>query len=60
MRMWIARSCYNRIALYDKEPIENYGAFATPLGGTECYLPMNWFPEVTYENSPQQVEIKLI
>ena len=60
MKMWIARNYNNRIALYDKEPKEVYGVFAPPLSGTECYLPMDWFPEITFKNSPQQVEIKLI
>ena len=60
MKLWIARNYNNRIAMYDKESVEVYGVFAPPLGGTECYLPINWFSEVTFENSPQQVEIKLI
>lgn len=60
MKFWIARNYNNRIALYDKEPEEVYGVFEPPLDGTKCYLPMGWFPEITFENSPQQVEIKLI
>ena len=60
MRLWIARNYNNRIAVFDKEPIETYGVFVPPLGGTECYLPINWFPEVTFENSPKEVELKLV
>lgn len=60
MKLWIARNYNNRIAVFDREPIEDYGAFAARLGSTECYLPMSWFPSVTFENSPQEVELKLL
>lgn len=59
MKCWIARNYINRIALYDKKPIEVYGVFATPLDGTECFLPMHWFPEITFENSPKEITITL-
>ena len=28
--------------------------------GYYCYLDINEFPEVTFENSPQEVELKLV
>lgn len=60
--MWIARDKSGEVYLYVAKPIrgivcfyyhlENYGM--TYLGREEIY------PEVTWENSPKQVELKII
>jgi hypothetical protein len=61
MKMWICRRRDGVLALHRKEPIYNQisedwvsGALLTRK------IERTDFPEVTFENSPQQVEIKLI
>jgi hypothetical protein len=63
MKLWIARDEYNNLKLFEEKPVH----ITVPgLGGgwegtcTIGYINRNMFPEVTFENSPQQVEIKLI
>ena len=59
--MWIARDKDGTLSLYgDKPVIEKYcDYYSTCL---DYYLPLDkeLFPEVTFENSPQEVELKLI
>ena len=62
MKLWIAREPNGKIGLYKGAPrwclgIMNYD---WNHGGFIGYLNSSNFPEVTFENSPQQVEIKLI
>lgn len=59
MKLWIARDKDGYSQLYVEEPIKRNGYF-------ECVPNTGWFtiscrlfPEVTFENSPQQVEIQL-
>lgn len=61
MKMWICRRQDGVLALHLKEPIYNQfsedwisGALLTRK------IERTDFPSVTFENSPQQVEIKLI
>lgn len=59
MKLWIARDKNGDLSLYDVEPTENgFGCWES--SGNEYEIDWRLFPEVTYENSPQQVEIKLI
>lgn len=59
--MWIARD-KNGLFIYTKEPMffEGLNEFGCMIGEEFCELPSNWFPEVTFENSPQEVELKLV
>ena len=59
MKLWIARTKRGFLFLYDDEPCENeYGCWET-IGN--CYsIDYKLFPEVTFENSPQEVELKLV
>lgn len=61
MKLWIVRDLSEELILYKEQPSYNnnfkmwmYGGL--PIGKLTGYS----FPEVTFENSPQQVEIKLI
>ena len=73
MKLWIARDKNGSLSLYVCEPIEINGQFYVHDGYSRIDydtsyvkgwyidgIDRNLFPEVTYENSPQQVEIKLI
>lgn len=67
MILWVARDDKGYIGLYKQKPIWIRVAWCTDptyfdwvnanfLG----YLEKNSFPEVTFENSPQKVELKLM
>ncbi len=68
MKMWIARGeGDNYCVLFKKKPYKYYDKsckkhfFKTDnMYGTYMCLSAGDFPSVTFENSPQQVEIKLI
>ena len=60
MKMWICRSSEGLLTLHYKKPTKFYeeciGYYWT---GSNYYLPANNFPEVTFENSPMEVELIL-
>ena len=66
MKLWIARDKDDSLFLYGKEPklsediegswvCSQYDVLVDVI-----ILPPKMFPEITFENSPQQVELKLI
>jgi hypothetical protein len=65
--MWIARTKRRSeksgtfLGLYENEPIysERFNLWLSPIG-LPLYIDDREFPSVTFETSPQQVEIKLI
>ena len=60
MNLWIARDLNGKLFLYDKKPSKGMRGFSVSMSThSYCISPSN-FPEVTFENSPQLVEIKLI
>ena len=62
MKLWIARDD-SGLCLYKEKPTEVYingvGAYFE-FGEEICQLKDDMFPEVTFENSPQEVELKLV
>ena len=61
MEFWIARNKNGALALYTEEPILYYNEYYEgPYKSQSIDLDENLFPEVTFENSPQQVELKLV
>ena len=60
MKMWICRSDDGLLTLHYKKPTKFYeeciGCYWT---GHSLPLPMNLYPEVTFENSPMEVELVL-
>lgn len=62
MKFWIARDEGGFIGLYEKEPslYKTYNSIYEWEGNYIAPLPASFFPEVTFENSPQEVELKLI
>ena len=58
--MWIARDKDGGLFLYDTLPIEREDYFECRRG-YDCYhLDSKLFPEVTFEESPQKVELRLV
>ena len=64
MKLWIARDLdTNELWAYSHKPLIDGEQFKPNLDKENCRsidLPPEWFPSVTFETSPQQVEIKLI
>ena len=59
MKLWIARNKRGFLFLYDYEPFECEDGCWGTYGN--CYsIDDKLFPEVTFENSPQEVEFKLV
>ena len=61
MKLWIARNQYGSIYLFTKKP--QYNATADEWKGydfEQIELGVLCFHEVTFENSPQEVELKLV
>lgn len=56
--MWIARDEDNDLYLYEREPIREIDYFYSSY--VSIKIDNNLFSEVTFENSPKQVELKLI
>lgn len=57
MKLWIAIDNYGFLGLYNEYPTQTK---LNEFGGFIVSLPKSSFPEVTIENSPQQVELKLV
>lgn len=59
--MWIARNKGGLLYLFDNIPIKHEkGYWYSQPGYDEIELCSRLFPEVTWENSPKQIEFKLI
>ena len=61
MKLWVARDKNNDLYLYNRLPSLDYYGTSFDVDSDE-YLTLDEgsFPEVTFENSPQQVELKLV
>lgn len=58
MKMWIARDKSGELWLYQSEPIcRNEDESFYPTCFEDCRLCDEDFPEVTFENSPMEVEL---
>ena len=63
MEFWIARDKQGWLGLYKEKPVwraSSKGIEDWNDGYFMSYLDRNTFDDVTFENSPQRVEIKLI
>ena len=62
MRLWIARDSYG-LWLFRRKPtkyISNGDNCFNKAGNTRYSIDSQLYPEITFENSPQLVEIQLI
>lgn len=61
MKLWIARDKNNDLGLYTVKPTLCYNKqYEGTYDSQMIDLDEDLFPEVTFENSPQQVELKLV
>ena len=64
MKLWIARNQNGSLWLHEEKPSlvydEELGSWYYEKGDFLGLYDESLFPEVTFENSPQQVELKLV
>lgn len=61
MKLWIARDSDGELVLHKDRPIYyDFPPVKSWCSNEYVSLPFDLFTEITFENSPQQVEIKLI
>jgi hypothetical protein len=60
MKLWIARDKNGELYLYNTRPKKLSRFFGYNSGYDSMLLDESLFPEVTFENSPQEVELKLV
>lgn len=60
MTLWIARDKCGYSQLYVEKPIKMDGYFEHIPNTRWFTISCNLFPEVTFENSPQEVELTLL
>lgn len=61
MRLWIARDKSGELSLVNEKPVLSVSKKCWfTSGNADCiFLDDKMFPEVTFENGPQEVELKL-
>lgn len=61
MKLWIARNKDNTLVLFQSKPVLTDDLdWNEILNEDWMFIPEYLYPEVTFENSPQQVKLKLI
>ena len=61
MKLWIARNTDDTLVLFQSKPILGSDFIWEELLNEDCmYIEEYLFPEVTWENSPKEVELKLV
>ena len=61
MKFWIARNKNNTLVIFQSKPFLNDNQeWDEHLKEDYMYIPEYLFPEVTFENSPQEIELKLV
>lgn len=62
MKLWIAREGWGGLYVFGVRPFydEDYDKWESPISGLSFQVDDESFPEVTFENSPQMVELKLV
>jgi len=56
--MWIAKDKTNEayLKLFDKEPIRLQYMFVADHDSECLYIPLSFYPTLTWENSPREIE----
>lgn len=61
MKFWIARDIDNVLCLYKNKPVPYEGMWCAEKHNDSIgCLDDDVFPEITFENSPQEIELKLV
>ena len=59
MKMWIARDKNGALHLFEEKPSLRYQRWWGKTTIYECQIDTSLYPEVTFENSPMEVELVL-
>ena len=61
MKVWVARDKNGALWVFENAPLynEKFEEFYCEVGELASKLDERFFPEVTFENSPRKVELKL-
>ena len=60
MKLWVARNVDNTLVLFQSKPIlTDEVIWGEILNEDYMFIPEYLYPEVTFENSPMEVELKL-
>lgn len=60
MKMWIARNPDECLCMFDGKPVYSKGLgmwITGVINDHSAELPEEWFPEITFNNSPQEIEL---
>lgn len=61
MKFWIARDKDNDLRVFTSRPYQRNGIFMTEFDNDDfIFIDSGMFPELTFENSPREVEFKII
>ena len=61
MKLWIARDADNDLRMFTSQPYPRNGIYRTDEDNENfIFIDSDMFPELTFENSPQEVELKLV
>lgn len=62
VKVWIARDKNGALWVYEKAPLYQcgFGEFYCEIGELNSELDERFFPEITFENSPMEIELKLV
>ena len=62
MKLWIAREGWGGLYVFGVKPFydEDYDKWESPISRLSFQVNDEEFPEITFENSPQEVELKLV
>lgn len=61
MKLWVARNKDNTVAIFQSKPIlNNNQEWDEILNEDFMLIPEYLFPEITFEDSPQEIELKLV
>lgn len=55
--MWLCRDKYERLMLCSSKPVLSELKTRWVCEGNNMYIDFRLYPEVTFENSPQEVEL---
>ena len=60
MKLWIARDKDNDLKVFTSQPYQRNGIFSVEYDKDDVmFINSDMFPGLTFENSPQEVELKL-
>lgn len=59
MKLWLARQSWGGLFLFCERPVKDsdISDWYSPISGMKLQIDDNFYPSVTYENSPRRMEL---